>query len=237
MAEMARVDRRDRRGRDRPAHLRATVAPAVSATGGSRAQLTVGARFLWFVASVPAFTLGWAVAQAMGEVVGEAWGGASLHLLGHTLGSVVLVGLVAAAAWLALHRQVRWAARWAMAATAGSLVGLLLYVPVLAFAPADVAELTIAFTLHLPLLMSAALMALALRARVRRRYRWALNWYLGVLLGVAAAWFAAGGLTGASTDSLHPMFESAVAYGFQRVPECLLGAAVYSAWTAWMLPT
>ena len=172
----------------------------------------------------------------MGEVVGEAWGGASLHLLGHTLGTVLLVGLLAAAAWLALYERVTWAARCGVAATTGALVGLMLYVPVLAFAPANVAELTIALTLHLPLLTAAVFMALALRGDVRRPYRWALNWYLGVLFGVAAAWFAAGGLAGASTESLHPIFDSVLAYGWQRIPESLLGALVYGAWTASTLP-
>ena len=172
----------------------------------------------------------------MGEVVGEAWGGSSLHLLGHTLGTVLLIGLLATAAWLALHRRVPWVARWAVLATAGSLVGLMLYAPVLALAPADVAELTIALTLHLPLLTAAVFMALALRGDVPRPYRWALNWYLGVLLGVAAAWFSAGGLAGASTESLHPIFENAVAYGWDRIPESLLGALACGAWTAAMLP-
>jgi hypothetical protein len=194
-------------------------------------------RFRWFVAGVPAFTLGWAAAQAMGEVVGEAWGGASLHLLGHTLGTVILVTLLAAAPCLLLDKRIPWAGPGGVAATAGSLLGLLAYVPVLAFAPANVAELTIALTLHLPLLASAIFMAFALRGEVPRPYRWALNWYLGVMFGVAAEWFAAGGLAGASTDSLHPIFESALAYGWQRIPESLLGALVYGAWTASRLPT
>jgi len=59
----------------------------------------VAPRLRWLVISLPAYTLGWAAAQAMGEVVGEAWGGASLHLLGHTLGTVLLVGLPAGVAY------------------------------------------------------------------------------------------------------------------------------------------
>jgi hypothetical protein len=215
----------------------ASAAPPLSPPPGSAIRPAVGLRVRWLLAGVPAFTLGWAAAQAMGEVVGEAWGGASLHLLGHTLGTVLLVGLLAAAAWLVLRERVPWVARCGVAATAGSLVGLMLYLPVLAFAPANVAELTIALTLHLPLLTAAVFMAVALRGDVRRPYRWALNWYLGVLFGVAAEWFTAGGLAGASTGSLHPIFERAVAYGWQRIPQSLLGALVYAAWTAWTLPT
>jgi hypothetical protein len=215
---------------------RSSTAPSLSIPPGSAAPPAVGVRVRWFVAGVPAFTIGWTVAQAMGEVVGEAWGGASLHLLGHTLGTVILVALLAAAPCLLLDKRIPWAGRGGVAATAGSLVGLLVYVPVLAFAPAGVAELTIALTLHLPLLMAAVFMARALRGELRRPYRWALNWYLGALSGVAAAWFAAGGLAGASTESLHPIFESALAYGWQRIPECLLGAVVYGAWTAFTLP-
>ena len=216
---------------------RGSTAPSLSAAHGLAGRSAIGLRFRWFLASLPAFTLGWAAAQAMGEVVGEAWGGASLHLLGHTLGTVLLIGLLAIAAWLALNRRVPWVARWAVLATAGSLVGLMLYLPVLAFAPADVAELTIALTLHLPLLTAAVFMALALRGDVPRPYRWAFNWYLGVLLGIAAAWFSAGGLAGASTESLHPIFENAIVYGWHRIPESLLGALVYGAWTASTLPT
>ena len=215
---------------------KSSTAPALSAPRAAAARPAVGVRFRWFVAGVPAFTLAWAAAQAMGEVVGEAWGGASLHLLGHTLGTVILVALLAAAAWLVFYERDPWAARCGVAATAGSLVGLLVYVPVLAFAPPNVAELTIALTLHLPLLMAAVFMARALRGNLRRPYRWALNWYLGVLFGVATEWFAAGGLAGASTESLHPIFESALAYGWQRIPESLLGALVYGAWTASTLP-
>ena len=70
-----------------------------------------------------------------------------------------------ALAWLALYRRVPWAGRCAVLATAGSLVGLMLYVPVLAFAPGDVAELTIALTLHLPLLTAAVFIWLARRSR------------------------------------------------------------------------
>ena len=62
-------------------------------------------------------------------VAGEAWGGASLHLLGHTLGTMLLIGLLVTAAWLALHQRVPSAAGWAVLATAGSLVGLMLYLP------------------------------------------------------------------------------------------------------------
>jgi len=58
----------------------------------------VAPRLRWLVISLPAYTLGWAAAQAMGA--------ASLHLLGHTLGTVLLVGLLAAAGWLALREQV-----------------------------------------------------------------------------------------------------------------------------------
>lgn len=171
----------------------------------------------------------------MGEVVGEAWGGASLHLLGHTLGTARLVGLLAAAARLVLFRRVPGAARWAMAVTAGSLVGLVLYLPILALAPANVAEPTIALTLHLPLLTAVAFLVPALRGHVRRPCRWALNWFFGVLFGVAAAWFAGGGLAGASTESLYPVFESAVAYGWLTIPQSLLGALVRQSRRLWRL--
>jgi len=123
-----------------------------------------------------------------------------------------------------------------VAATAGALVGLVLYLPVLAFAPDNVAELTIALTLHLPLLTAAVLVAFALRGHVPRPRRWALSWYSGGLFGVAVAWLAGGGLAGASTGLLHPVLESAVAYGWQMIPRSLLGALPYAAWTAYTFP-
>ena len=51
-------------------------------------------RLRWFVAEVPAFAVGWSLSQVLGEVVGEAWGGDSIHQLGHTTGTVVMVASV-----------------------------------------------------------------------------------------------------------------------------------------------
>jgi hypothetical protein len=44
---------------------------------------TFGVRLRWVILAVPRIHGRWAAAQVMGKVVGEAWGGHFLHLLGH----------------------------------------------------------------------------------------------------------------------------------------------------------
>lgn len=196
---------------------------------------TVGVRVRWAALAVPAFTIGWSFAQTMGEVVGEAWGGDFLHLFGHAIGTVVLVGLLSIAGWTALRGRQAWVPRWAAAATVGSIVGLALYAPILALAPDAVAGLTIAGTLHLPLLMSATFQAWALRGQPRGPRRWPLTWLVGVVLGVAA-WFAGGGYDGVEIDSVHPVLDKALTYWWRAIPTCLLGALAFASWTARAVP-
>jgi hypothetical protein len=197
---------------------------------------TFGVRPRWAALAVPAFTIGWAFAQVTGEVVGEAWGGDFLHLTGHAIGTVLVVGLVSLAGWLVLRHHVAWASRGAAAATVGSVVGLALYVPILALAPDTLSGLTIALTLHLPLIMAATFQARALRSRLRRPRRWALAWFVGILLGVAVAWYAGGGLDGASTGSFHPVLDKAIAYWWRMIPRSVLGALIFALWTARTVP-
>jgi hypothetical protein len=198
---------------------------------------TIGVRVWWFAVSVPFYTVAWAAAGAMGEVVGEAWGGDFLHQLGHAIGSVLLVGLLALAGWLVLRGRVAWAARWAIAGSIGSLVGLALYLPILALAPVALGELTIALSLHLPLITAAISQAWALRGHVHGPKRWAAAWFFAVLFGVAVAWYTGGGLAGAAAPgSLYPVIEKAVAYWWLMIPRSLLGALVYGVWTALSVP-
>lgn len=198
---------------------------------------TVGVRVWWFATGTVCYTAGWAAAGAMGEVVGEAWGGDFLHQLGHAMGTVLLVGLLSLAGWFVLRGRVTWAARWAVAGTVGSLAGLALYLPLLAVAPAALGELTIALSLHLPLITAAAGQAWALRGHVRGPKRWAAAWFFAVLFGVGVAWYAGGGLAGASAPgALYPVLEKAVAYWWMMIPRSLLGAVVYGVWTALAVP-
>lgn len=213
-----------------------TTATAEGAAVNGTTTGTFGVRLRWAAAAVPAFTIGWASAQAMGEVVGEAWGGDFLHALGHTVGTTVVVGLVSVAGWLVLRDRARWASRWALAGTAGSLVGLVLYVPILAAAPDTIAGITLALTLHLPLLMAATFQARALRGHLRQPRRWALAWFVGIVLGVTVAWFAAGGLDGASAGSVHPVLPKALDFWWRMVPRSVLGAVPFALWTAWTVP-
>ena len=105
------------RGREPAVNTRAIAQPAATAS-----RWWVAA---WLLLGAPAFAAGWASAQAIGEVVGEAaWGGDFLHQLGHAIGSVLLMGLVSLAGWVALHDRVAWASRWALATTLGSVAGL-----------------------------------------------------------------------------------------------------------------
>jgi hypothetical protein len=196
---------------------------------------TIGVRLRWAALAVPTFTIGWAFAQTMGEVVGEAWGGDFLHLLGHAIGTVALLGLVSIAGWLALRGREAWVSRWASAAIVGSIVGLALYTPILALAPDAAAGLTIAGTLHLPLLMAATFQARALRRQMRRPRRWALAWLVGVLLGVAA-WFIAGGYDGVEVGAVHPVLDKAVTYWWRVMPRSMLGALIFALWTARAVP-
>ncbi len=193
-------------------------------------------RLRWVAAAVPAFTVGWAFAQVMGEIVGEAWGGDFLHQLGHTIGTVLVVGMVSLAGWLVLRTRAAWATRWAVAATVGSVVGLALHVPILALAPDALDGLTIALTLHLPLIMAATFQVRALRSQIRRPGRWALAWFVGILLGVGGAWYAGGGLDGASVESVHPVLEKAVEYWWRMLPRSVAGALIFALWTAFTVP-
>lgn len=206
-------------------------------TTNTTATVTARVRLRWAALAVPAFTIGWASAQVMGEVVGEAWGGDFLHLLGHAIGTVIVVGLVSLAGWLALRRQVRWTSRSALATTVGASVGLVLYLPILALVPGTLAGLTIALSLHLPLIVAAVFQAMALRGHLPRPGRWASNRFVGILVGVGVAWFAGGGLEGASAESVHPVFEKAVAYWWAMIPRSLAGALLFAAWTALSLPS
>ncbi len=90
---------------------------------GPAASHSWGSTLAWVLAGVPAFAVGWASSSAMGEVIGEAWGGDLLHALGHALGTVLLMALVSLAGWLALRRRVTWASRWTLAATLGVFGG------------------------------------------------------------------------------------------------------------------
>jgi hypothetical protein len=172
----------------------------------------------------------------MGEVVGEAWGGDFLHLTGHAIGTVVVVGLVALAGWLVLRHQVAWATRWAVAPIIGAVVGVALYLPILALAPDTLAGFTIALTLHLPLFAAATFQATALGGHLPQPRRSAATWFVGIVLGVGVAWFAGGGLEGASAESLHPVLDRVAAYWWAMIPRSLLGALVFALWTALTAP-
>lgn len=190
---------------------------------------------LWVLVGVPAFAVGWATMGAMGEVVGEAWGGDFLHALGHTLGSGVLVALLSVAGWLPLRGRVAWASRWARAASLGAGLGCMMVVPCLAFAPESLAGLNLALTLHLPLVGSATAQGLALRGRLRHPGRWAFAWYLAVLAGVAVAWFSGGGLAGVQAYYVHPVLPRALEYWWRMVPRSLLGGVAYTTATVVLL--
>jgi hypothetical protein len=167
-----------------------------------------------------------------GRSVGEAWGGDFLHLLGHAIGTVVVVGLVS----LAVRSRAPWASRGAIAATIGSLIGLAFYLAIVALAGDTLGELTIALTLHLPLIAAATVQAWALRRRLRRPRCWALTWLVSILVGAGVAWYAGGGLDGASSATVHPVFERAVDYWWRTIPESALGALAFALLTAWTVP-
>jgi hypothetical protein len=179
--------------------------------------------------------MGWASAQAMGELVGEAWGGDFLHALGHSLGTVLLVASTSVAAWIALRGRVAWAPSWALAVTLGAGLGCLVLVPLLAFAPESLSGLNLALTLHLPLATSVGAQWWALRGRVRHPGHWGSAWYLAVLTGVAVAWFAGGGLAGAHAESVHPAFPRALEYWWRMAPWSLLGGVAYATATIVLL--
>jgi hypothetical protein len=188
------------------------------------------------VVGLPVYAVGAALAQALGEVVGEAWGGAFLHQLGHAIGTVLHIWLLVAAAWLVLRDRLSWVQPWAIAGAIGSLVGLVLYLLVLSLAESP-EELIIALSLYLPLLGAVVAQSRALRGHIDRPRRWAAAWFLAILFGVGAAWYAGGGVAGASVgSSLHPVFEKAVAYGWRMIPRSLLGGVVYATWTALTVP-
>lgn len=193
------------------------------------------ARVRWALVGVPAFAIGWATASAVGEVVGEAWGGDFLHQLGHALGTTLHIGLLSLAGWIALRGRVPWASRWALAATVGAAVGLAVFVPVLTFAVDALGWLTIALTLHLPLAASAVTQAVVLRGHARRPGRWAVVWYVAVLAGIAVAWFSSGGVSGLHVDAVHPILPNAAELWWRIMPQCLLGGICYAAF-AFVLP-
>lgn len=172
----------------------------------------------------------------MGEVVGEAWGGDFPHQLGHAIGTVLLVGSLALAGWLVLRGRVAWAGRWALAGAIGSIVGLALYVPILAMAPPAIVGLTIALTFFLPLITAVVFQAWSVRGHLPAPKRWAAAWFFAVLFGAAAAWYAGGGVEGAAAGFLYPVFDKAVAYWWLMIPRSLLGALVYGEWTALAVP-
>lgn len=183
-----------------------------------------------------AFMLGWPTLGTMGEVVGEAWGGDTLHALGHAIGTVVFTALLSLATWLGLRAEVDWVGRWAVATVVGSVVGLAAFLPVVVLAPDSMAVLTIALTLHLPLLCSVIAQGGSLRGRVRHPASWAVGWYLVVLTGIAAAWFSSGGVDGAHADAVHPVLSSAAHYWWGMVPQSLLGGITYAMLTALAVP-
>jgi hypothetical protein len=183
-----------------------------------------------------AFTLGWATLGTMGEVVGEAWGGDFLHQLGHAAGTVVFIALLSLATWLALRAEVDWIDRWAVATVVGAIIGFAAFLPVIAFTPDSLATLTIALTLHLPMLTAVVAQGWFLRGRVRRPAVWAVAWYLAVLAGVAVAWFSSGGVEGAHADAVHPVLAKAVEYWWRMVPRSLLGGMTYATLAALAVP-
>jgi hypothetical protein len=152
---------------------------------GTSARLSedVGLRVRWFAVGVPVYTVGAALAQVLGEVVGEAWGGAFLHLFGHAIGTVLHVWLLVVAAWLVLRGRVAWAKPWAIAGAVGSLIGLVLYLPLLSLATTP-EELIIAFSLYLPLTAAAVAQSRVLRGHVQEPGRWAASWFFAIVFGV-----------------------------------------------------
>ena len=193
-------------------------------------------RLRWFVSQVPAFTIGWSLAQTLGEVVGEAWGGARIHLLGHTTGTVLTIALCSAAGWLTLRRDVTWIRTWALASTVGAAIGGALLATIVALGADVRSETTIALTLYLPLTTAAISQAVVLRRRIGRPVVWALSWALAVFLGVAVQWFGSGGVGGVSVTTVHPVLDVAAAYLLDAIPMSALGAIAYAATTTIALP-
>jgi hypothetical protein len=183
-----------------------------------------------------AFALGWATASAMGEVVGEAWGGEFLHQLGHAIGTVLLIALLSLATWLGLRVEADWIGRCAVATVVGAVIGLAAFLPVIALAPDSLGVFTIALTLHLPLFAAAVAQGWSLRGHVPWPARWAVAWYLVVLTGVAVAWFSSGGVSGARAYVVHPVLSSAADYWWRMVPRSLLGGLTYAVLTALAVP-
>jgi hypothetical protein len=171
----------------------------------------------------------------MGEVVGEAWGGAFLHQLGLGVGTMLQIWLLIAGGWLSLRKHVAWAKLWTIAGVGGSLVGLVLYFPVLSWAPGP-EELIIALSFFLPLLATTVAQYRALRIHTERPWRWAASWFLAILLGAGVSWFAVGGLAGVTAGSVHPVLEKAVTYWWRMIPPSLLGGLAYATWTALAVP-
>jgi hypothetical protein len=196
----------------------------------------LGRRLRWFVVSIPVYAFWGAVSGAMGEVVGEAWGGAFLHQLGHAIGTVLLLWALLGTFWLVLRRRFAWAATFARTGAVGAFIGIAVYVPVLWLAPDSLEELTIAGTLYLPLAGAAVGQLRALRGKVEGAGRWVAAWTFAIVLGIAIAWYAGGGLTGAAAGWPFPVLEKAVAYWWRILPQQVLGAVAFAAWTALAVP-
>lgn len=190
----------------------------------------------WALLGVPGFAAGWATMQTMGEVVGEAWGGAFLHALGHAAGSVLFIALLSASGLLASWGHRPWVTRSGVAATLAAAGGFVAFLPVLAYAPDSLEDLTLALTLFLPLAAAALAQCLALRGRIDRPALWAFGWSLAVVGGVGVAWFAGGGLEGVVTFSVHPVWDRSVEYWWGMVPTGLLGGVAYAAAIVALLP-
>lgn len=193
-------------------------------------------RLRWFIPQVAAFAVGWSLSQALGEVVGEAWGGDAFHQLGHTVGSALTIALCSAAAWFALRRHITWISSWAVSGAFAAIIGGALWFPIVTLAPDVPPELAIALTLFLPLGAAAIGQARAVRNRVDRAIVWAVSWALGVLIGIAVQWYGSGGVDGISVTTVHPVLDTSTAYFWDTLPMSTIGAVAYAVTTAIALP-
>lgn len=238
--------------------LRGGIATALAATGARRGDDTLRRAVLALDSDLPpapvllaaaaqsAIALAdLALAERLARAAAAAGGGFVPRLtldpdrrrqLGHAIGTVALVGLLSLAGGLVLRGRVAWAGRWALAGALGSIVGLVLYVPILATAPRAIVGVTIALTFYLPVVTAVVFQARAVRGHVRAPKRWAAAWFFAILGGVAAAWFATGGVEGAAAGPVYPVFEKAAEYWCRMIPRSLLGGLVYGVWTALAIP-
>lgn len=100
---MPTAARRGARPHRRPLPPRRPELRAV--TTNTTATGTARVRLRWAALAVPAFTTAAHTFGKMGEVVGAARGGDLLHLLGHAIGTVIVVGLVSLAGSLYATRS------------------------------------------------------------------------------------------------------------------------------------